>query len=92
MSDQYQQVEILASGGVSVIGRIIEQNNEKIVLLTNAVEGTRQEIRRQDVRQVRKISLSQMPAGLLNSFTKEEILDLLAFIEAGGDSRSTAFE
>jgi hypothetical protein len=29
-------------------------------------------------------TLSSMPADLLNSFTRDEILDLLAYIRAGG--------
>jgi len=38
-------------------------------------------------RQVRKkiaSKLSPMPEGMINMLTKEEILDLLAFLEAGG--------
>ena len=31
-------------------------------------------------------SLSMMPSGLLDTFSKEEILDLLAYIRAGVDS------
>jgi hypothetical protein len=33
------------------------------------------------------VPLSAMPKGLLNTLSKEEILDLLAYIEAGGNAR-----
>jgi hypothetical protein len=34
--------------------------------------------------------VSPMPEGLLNQLTKEEILDLIAYIEAMGKERGTA--
>jgi hypothetical protein len=33
-----------------------------------------------------------MPAGLLNSLRAEQILDLLAFLEAGGDPQKANFQ
>jgi hypothetical protein len=33
-----------------------------------------------------------MPAGLLNALKAEQILDLLAFIEAGGDAKKANFQ
>ena len=35
---------------------------------------------------------SPMPAGLLNALKAEQILDLLAFIEAGGDAKKPNFQ
>jgi hypothetical protein len=35
---------------------------------------------------------SPMPAGLLNALKAEQILDLLAFIEAGGDAKKAHFQ
>ena len=36
--------------------------------------------------------ISLMPRGLLNTLTKEEILDLLAYVLSGGDSSHEAFQ
>ena len=33
-----------------------------------------------------------MPVGLLSTLTREEILDLLAYVEAGGDPKRPAFQ
>jgi hypothetical protein len=33
-----------------------------------------------------------MPSGLLNTFTKEEILDLLAYLESLGDAKHPNFQ
>jgi hypothetical protein len=35
--------------------------------------------------------ISPMPKGLLDKLTREEILDLLAFVVAGGDPKHKAF-
>ncbi len=32
-----------------------------------------------------------MPVGLVSSLTREEIWDLLAYVEAGGDAQARAF-
>jgi hypothetical protein len=41
----------------------------------------------------RKVSaLSLMPAGLVNALDKEQILDLLAYILAGGSADHAAFK
>ena len=41
-------------------------------------------VRRKDVESVRPSPVSPMPAGLLNTFTEAEVLDLVAFLRAGG--------
>jgi putative heme-binding domain-containing protein len=35
--------------------------------------------------------ISPMPAGLLNAFTKEQIVELLAFLDAGGDRNAAVY-
>jgi len=41
-------------------------------------------IQKKQIAQRKSSKVSSMPAGLLNRLRKEEILDLLAFLEAGG--------
>jgi hypothetical protein len=36
--------------------------------------------------------LSEMPQGLINVLTKEEILDLVAYLRSGGDASDKAFQ
>jgi hypothetical protein len=41
---------------------------------------------------VKKLSpVSAMPSNLLDVLTKDEILDLLAYIESGGNNKGTQF-
>ena len=55
------------------------------------LSGDRVEIKKKDVGRRTPSKLSPMPEGLVNILTKEEILDLLAYIEAGGKREHAAF-
>jgi hypothetical protein len=50
-----------------------------------AAPGQTTRIKRNDVEEVVPSKVSAMPAGLVNVLTREEILDLLSFLEAGDD-------
>jgi hypothetical protein len=51
----------------------------------------REEILKKDITSRVVSKLSAMPEGLLNVLTREEILDLIAFIEADGRPTSPVF-
>jgi hypothetical protein len=44
-----------------------------------------------DIRERATSPVSPMPGGLLNHFSQEEILDLLAFLQSGGNPDLPAF-
>lgn len=91
ISDQYHNVIIVKTDGTEVTVRIVEEDDRQIVMLTNPFTEERAEVWKTDV-QTRGVSkVSPMPEGLLNVLTREEILDLLAFIESGGKSDASAF-
>jgi len=43
------------------------------------------ELSKREVEQYREVETSPMPQGLLDSFTAQEILDLLAFLTSGSN-------
>ena len=45
-----------------------------------------------DVASERASPVSPMPAGLLAEFSREQILDLMAFLESGGTQDATVFK
>jgi putative heme-binding domain-containing protein len=69
-----------------VTGQIAEENNDHVTLITDPIAGTRQDIGKTRIegRQVSPVSL--MPPGLINVLTKEEVLDLLAYLERGPEA------
>jgi putative heme-binding domain-containing protein len=91
ISDQYQNITVTKKNGDEVTGRLIEENEQRLVLLANPLTTDRTELKKSDVAKRTPSKLSPMPEGLVNTLTKEEILDLLAYIEAGGKREHAAF-
>ena len=50
------------------------------------------EVRKTDIARRVPSRVSPMPDGLLNNLTSEEILDLLAYLESGGNERAANFK
>jgi hypothetical protein len=49
------------------------------------------EIRKADIEQQAPSKVSEMPQGLINVLTQEEILDLIAYLRSAGDAADKAF-
>ncbi|GMW03382.1 MAG: hypothetical protein AMXMBFR84_45160 [Candidatus Hydrogenedentota bacterium] len=67
----------------TVFGLVVEETGEFIRVLTNPLhdaEGVR--IAKESIKEQTAAPLSTMPTGLLNSFTHEEILDLMAYLRS----------
>ena len=58
---------------------------------TLAVELQLVEVRKADIEKRQASKLSPMPEGLVSVLSKDEILDLLAYIESGGKRTAAAF-
>src|SRR3989441_5886619 len=91
VSEQYQNVALTLKNGDDVIGRVIEEDSRRIVVVTDPLKQTQREIRKSEIQERRPSKLSPMPEGLVSILTKEEILDLLAYIESGGKPTAAAF-
>jgi putative heme-binding domain-containing protein len=91
VSEQYQNTALILKNGDDVSGRVIEENSRKLVLVTDPLKQTQQEIQKNEIKERQPSKVSPMPEGLVNILTKEEILDLLAYIESGGKSNAPAF-
>ncbi|GMU91377.1 MAG: hypothetical protein AMXMBFR4_04350 [Candidatus Hydrogenedentota bacterium] len=67
----------------TLYGIIVEENAEYVRVLTNPLqdlEGAK--LRVAEIKSRNPAPLSTMPTGLLNSFTREEILDLIAYLQS----------
>jgi len=53
--------------------------------------GDMTEIHRHEIESFAPVATSEMPAGLLNTFTQDEILNLMAYLISGGDRDHEAF-
>jgi putative heme-binding domain-containing protein len=91
VSEQYQNAVLTLNDGDVVTGRLLEENDQKLVLMTDPIHPNKVEILKADVASRRASKISPMPDGLVNSLTENEIWDLIAYMESGGKRSNAAF-
>jgi putative heme-binding domain-containing protein len=92
ISEQYQNITVTKKDGDDLTGRLVEDTDTKLVLITNPLSGEKTEIKKNDVKSRAPSKVSPMPEGLVNILSKDEILDLLAYIESAGKKQAAAFK
>jgi putative heme-binding domain-containing protein len=84
ISEQFQNQQVQTKAGEVVIGRVLEETADKLVVQPDPLKPDRVEVKKSDVARRAPSKISPMPEGLMNTFNKDEILDLLAYIESAG--------
>jgi putative heme-binding domain-containing protein len=92
VSELFQNTIIETKDGDVLTGRVVEENDQRIVLMTAPIKGTKVDIRKSDIASRRLSKVSPMPDGLVNSMTESEIWDLMAYLETGGKKNNPAFK
>jgi len=92
VSEQYQNTTVTKKDGDEVTGRIVEETDTKLVIVPNPLTGERVEVKRTDVASRAPAKLSPMPEALVNILTREDLLDLMAYIESAGKQDHAAFK
>jgi putative heme-binding domain-containing protein len=95
VSDQYAMMTFTVRRGEKlqeVSGLLQEDTGGTYTVLTDPLAGTTQAFYHHVVVKKEKALVSIMPPGLLNTLTKEEVLDLLAYLEAGGKADAGNFK
>ncbi|EDY20726.1 heme-binding protein [Chthoniobacter flavus Ellin428] len=92
ISDQYGTDQLELKDGSTVIGRVVVEENEKLFVMTSALAPeTLTPVNARDVKARKPYPVSMMPVGLINGLNKDELLDLLAYIQSGGNPNDKAF-
>ncbi|HEX3988561.1 MAG TPA: hypothetical protein VHZ30_03960, partial [Verrucomicrobiae bacterium] len=92
VSELYQNTMIETKDGDVRTGRIVEENDQKLTLMTEPIKGTKVEILKSNIASRRLSKVSPMPDGLVNSMSESEIWDLVAYLETGGKENNPAFK
>lgn len=90
VDEKYRQVIVVLEDGKSHVGVIASENAATLTLLAGSPP-KKLEIPKKSIDDRANSPLSIMPANLLNTLDKEQILDLLAYVLAAGDSKDAAF-
>lgn len=86
ISDQYQSTMYLLEDGRVVTGRVVNLNKNTLRIMTDMLDpGNLTIINREQIEVQKPSPTSQMPEGLLDTLSKQEILDLLAYLRSGGN-------
>ncbi len=92
ISEQYTNTDIVLNDGKTLSGRVVSETGDKIIVRPSMLTTEMQEISKSDIKSREPSKISPMPPGLLSMLTKEEILDLLAYFEAGGRADGASFK
>jgi putative heme-binding domain-containing protein len=93
ISDQYAAVEIRTKDERIVIGRIVNLNNNQVMVNTDMMNpGSTVSVDRNNIESMKQSKISMMPAGLLDTFKEDEVLDLMAYILSRGDRNHVMFK
>lgn len=92
VSEQYQMTVFTMKDGSVMAGRISQENDDTIVVMTNPFDpSATTALHKPDVAARERSKVSLMPPGLLNTLNEEEILDLMAYLESMGDPNHPNF-
>jgi putative heme-binding domain-containing protein len=92
INEQFSAVTVITNKGKVHTGVIVNLSGDRMTLNTDLTDpNMRVNINRNDIDELIVSKTSPMPAGLFNRMTKDEILDLLAYVLSGGDSKHRFF-
>ncbi len=91
ISEQYQSFLFTMRDGTVVGGQIAEENHYLLTLIVDPLNGTRQNIPKGHIVKREVSPTSLMPPALLSTLTQEEVLDLIAYLQSGGNEKAPPF-
>jgi putative heme-binding domain-containing protein len=84
IEDRYRNFEFELKDGDSLTGMVLKEDADTVTIQTGSADSLIQTLKKTEVRQRKAQTSSPMPLGLLNALSKDQILDLLAYLETGG--------
>ena len=89
---KYQSSVLVLKSGRVVTGLVVEDAGEVLKVLDNpAAPDKLVVVQKSEIDERTQSDVSIMPKGVLNKLTREEVLDLLAWVLAGGDREHALF-
>ena len=92
ISDQYPTEQIQTKDGGLIVGRVVVEENGKLFVMTSALApDSLTPVDEANVKSRAPYPVSMMPPGLINGLNADELLDLLAYVQTGGNPKDKAF-
>ncbi|MEO2033877.1 MAG: heme-binding protein [Planctomycetaceae bacterium] len=92
INEQFSAVTVVTDDGLVHTGVVVNLNRDSLMINTDLTDPNKQvTIDRKEIDELFVSKTSPMPVGLFNRMTKDEILDLSAYLISGGDSEHDVF-
>jgi len=93
VSDQYRGSVILTNSGTLVAGRVVNEQDGLLTVVTDPFDATKVlKIKKDDIDQIRPSPTSLMPENLLDKLNGDEVLDLIAYMLSRGNPNDPMFQ
>jgi putative heme-binding domain-containing protein len=89
--DQYAATDLILRDGRVINGQIEREDDTRLTVRENALRPETATILKRDVRLRRRSAVSPMPQGLLDALTRDQILDMIAYLRSAGNPQDQAF-
>jgi putative heme-binding domain-containing protein len=93
IDEKYRHEAIVTEDGKLVVGRVVGDDGTTMIVEPDPLDTKRtMEIAIAEIEMRQPSPVSPMPANLLDTLDRDEILDLLAYLEASGDPAAANFQ
>ena len=93
IDDKYAVYRILLTNEKVITAMIVEEKDGVVKVIENPLASTKPlEIKEADIAELKKAPTSMMSKGLLDKLSRDEVLDLLAYVWGRADPKSQFFE
>jgi putative heme-binding domain-containing protein len=83
ISDQYSATVFAMEDGDTIVGRVVNLAGDEYWVQSDMVDpDTMVKIKVKEIEEMKESSISPMPAGLLDTMTRDDILDLIAYMRS----------
>jgi len=90
VSDQYASKTVVTTKGRTITGLVAQQADGGVEVMQSNFQ--RVQIPKAEIEEIVPTTISTMPEGLISILTKDEVLDLVAYLRAGGNAEDKAFQ
>jgi putative heme-binding domain-containing protein len=92
IDEKYRSTTLLTDDGRSITGLVVEETPTEVAIVENPVaKADPVRIKKSDIDERSTSPVSIMPKGLLDKLTRDEVLDLIAYVAARGEESNCFF-
>jgi putative heme-binding domain-containing protein len=95
IKEKYQSYVIVTDDGKQTIGMVLENTDKFVKVMPNPLGMVKCEpivLQKESIEFMKKSKISLMPEGLLKTMSKDEILDLIAYVESRGNPKHALYQ